>query len=256
MLLWTAALEYNAKNWVKFGAFCRKERGDFSEVSVWGFLMHWPSCPLLCVAVRVVASRFTDVRKTFRTQGWQMNWTNQWWICCAKAKCNLTKLWCVVENSGNFLGGCAGCKVSEPSANETHVSLESHIPKLKGAVFPAASWKADTAGGKQGNGYKSSSCVCTSVSLVSEYKPRYELRMRWTVACPLSCSAPFSRFRQLAFPNVAVSSTGMISLPQSSSQANSQTRRGKGNLAELHVQPALNLSVCSPAVKFYLCWSW
>lgn len=154
--------------------------------------MRWSSCPVFCVAVSTVACRFTDVREMFRTQRWEMNWVYQWWICCANAKYNFTKLWCVVENTEKLLGRCTNCKVPEPPTNQTQVLLESHIPKVNGAAFPVASWKADTVGGKQGNKYKSSSPVHTSVSLVSEYKPQCELKLGGGGAGQLHHSASLS----------------------------------------------------------------
>ena len=69
-------------------------------------------------------------------------------------------------------------------------------------------WPAGKLTQWEENRYKSSSRVSTFISLVPEYKPRYELKLGGAITCLVSHSASFSRFQQLAFPNVAVSSTG------------------------------------------------
>lgn len=102
------------------------------------------------------------------------------------------------------MGRCTDYKVSEQPTNVTQILVESHIPKLKDAVFPVATWKTGTVGGKLRDRYKTSSCVHASVSHVSEYKPRYELKLRWAVVCPVSHSAIFSKFQQLPFTNMPV----------------------------------------------------
>lgn len=56
--------------------------------------------------------------------------------------------------------------------------METHIPKLKDPVFPVASWKAGTMGGKLRDRFETFSCVHASVSQVSEHQPRYELQLR------------------------------------------------------------------------------
>lgn len=109
-----------------------------------------------------------------------------------------------VENNDKFLGRCIDYKVSEPPTNVTQILVESHIPKLKAAVFSVASWKTGTVGGKLGDRYKTSYYVHTSVSQVFKHKPRCELKPRWAVVCPVSHSAIFSKFQQLSCTNMPV----------------------------------------------------
>lgn len=139
----------------------------------------------------------------FRAHRWEKSWTCKF-VNFAKVKYNFTKLWCIFENTDKFLGRCTDYKVSEPPTNVTQVLVESYIPKLKDAVFPVASWKTGTVGGKLGDRYKTSSCFLTSVSQVSEYKLRRELKLRWAVVCPVPHLAIFSKFQQLSFTNMPV----------------------------------------------------
>lgn len=110
--------------------------------------------PVLCVAVRAVACRFSDGREMFRTHKWEISWTCKWWIFCAKAEHNFTNLLCIVENTDKCLGRCTDNKVSEPPTNVTQILVESHIPKIKDVMFPVGSWKAGTVGGKLVDRYK------------------------------------------------------------------------------------------------------
>lgn len=94
-LLWSLM-----QSWVKFvlvvvlvALFCLFSFRSEKSMGFWLRSDAVTKLPVLCVAVRAVACRFSDGREMLRTHKWEISWTCKWWICCAKAEHNFTNLW-------------------------------------------------------------------------------------------------------------------------------------------------------------------